>query len=144
MILKKSIARPTAQPSASHSRLVTTKLTAAPQPSTTTGPGWSRPSSVNHSAASSPSPVANVNGPNSTALPAAPQLPHAGKIIQPQHRAAALTPAAAGSAKKEGSGKPVWGNVRSGVSPPDTRVQNDFPTAAEVANGEFLAQTYTG
>ena len=79
--------------------------------------------------------MANANGPSVAPIPAAPQLPHAGKVIQPQHRAAAPAPAA----KKEGSGKPVWANVRSSGFPPDTRVQNDFPTAAEVANGESHA-----
>jgi serine/arginine repetitive matrix protein 2 len=135
-VLSDPIARPTVQVSASHSRLVTTKLTATPQPSTTTGPGWSLPSSVNPSVSPSP-PASNANGPSVASAPAAPQLPHAGKVIQPQHRATTNS----GSLKKDGSGKPVWGNVRGGVSSPDTRVQDDFPTAAEVANGTFHVQS---
>ena len=34
----------------------------------------------------------------------------------------------------------MWGNVGRGVSPPDRRVQSDFPTAAEVASGAFSIQ----
>jgi hypothetical protein len=38
----------------------------------------------------------------------------------------------------------VWGNVRSGVSPPNTRAQDDFPTAAEVASGVFNIKYLSG
>lgn len=129
-------ARPTAQTSSSHSRLVTTKLTASLQTSATTGPGWSKPSSVNTSATPSPSP-ANANPNTSTTAlpaPAVQQLPPAGKVIQPQ-RAGSSAIAGGGGVNKDSSGKPVWGNVKSGVSPPDTQVHSDFPTAAEVASG---------
>ncbi|KAF7982092.1 hypothetical protein HWV62_30411 [Athelia sp. TMB] len=117
------ISRPVSQMSSSHSRLVTTKLTAAPLTSSMTGPGWSRPSS----AAPSSSPV-SVNGPSVVPAPTAPQLPHAGKVIQPQHRAHAPV------LKSDMSGKPVWGNVRSEGLAPDATVHSDFPTAAEVAH----------
>jgi len=35
------------------------------------------------------------------------------------------------------STKPVWGNIKATVNParPNARVENDFPTAAEVAHG---------
>ncbi|KAJ3500314.1 hypothetical protein NLJ89_g9855 [Agrocybe chaxingu] len=128
-------ARPATQPTTSHSRLVTAKLTASPAVSSTAG--WSRPSSV------APSPATVTNSPSSTSpLPtpstltlntAAPQLPHAGKVIQPQPRAAA---APLGSLQKESSSKPVWGNIKPpSVVPirPDIE-PSDFPTAAEVAN----------
>lgn len=120
---------------------MTTKLTAAPQTSSTTGAGWSRPSSGNLSTAPSPSPVAaNANGLNKdlASTPGAPQLPHAGKVIQPQHRGTAQDNVG-GSLKKDGSGKPVWGNLSSSASAAETRTQNDFPTAAEVAIGAFTS-----
>ena len=96
-----------------------------------TGPGWSRPSS----AAPSSSPV-SVNGPSAAPAPAAPQLPHAGKVIQPQHRAHAPV------LKSDTLGKPVWGNVRSEGLAPDATVHSDFPTAAEVAHGASHGQTF--
>ncbi|KAF9535525.1 hypothetical protein CPB83DRAFT_841918 [Crepidotus variabilis] len=130
-------ARP-AQPTSSHSRLVTTKLTASPGVSSVPA-GWSRPSSV------APSPAPGTNSPGSssplpTATPSAqpstttaPPLAHVGKVIQPQPRAAI---AQLVSSKENGSGKPVWGNVKPGVSLPTRQeiITNDFPTAAEVAN----------
>ncbi|KII93639.1 hypothetical protein PLICRDRAFT_171368 [Plicaturopsis crispa FD-325 SS-3] len=130
--------RPSVQPSPSHSRLVTTKLTATPQPSTTTGPGWTRPSS----AAPTPSPSAtpSVNTPAPVPVPAAPQLPHAGKVIQPQPRAATQTALPALSKDGSGSGsKPAWGNVKAAANAA-AKLQNDFPTAAEVAQGVTSAR----
>ncbi|CAA7264733.1 unnamed protein product [Cyclocybe aegerita] len=127
--------RPATQPNTSHSRLVTAKLTASPAVSSTAG--WSRPSSV------APSPATVTNSPSSTSpLPtpstlssntAAPQLPHAGKVIQPQPRTAT---APLGSLQKESSSKPVWGNVKppSAVPIRPDIEPSDFPTAAEVAN----------
>ncbi|KAL1738969.1 hypothetical protein HDZ31DRAFT_69429, partial [Schizophyllum fasciatum] len=132
-----TIARPAVQTATSHSRLVTAKLTATPQPSTTTGPGWSRPGSAAPSHASSapspnpqpphgaqPAPGAPAGGSS-----AAPALPHAGKVIQPQPRSAV--------APKDGpaSGKaPVWGAVKRPSEA--TFGVSDFPTAAEVAQAE--------
>lgn len=104
------------------------------------GPGWSRPTS-------SPSPVALTNAvpnlpvPSVPVMPtAAPQLPHAGKVIQPQPRAAASSVPTIGSQKDSStaSSKPVWGNVRPTTNAPlkaDLKAQNEFPTAAEVAQG---------
>ncbi|OCH96653.1 hypothetical protein OBBRIDRAFT_765594 [Obba rivulosa] len=128
--------KPVLQSLPSHSRLVTAKLTATPQPSTTTGPGWSRPSSAVPSSTPTPS---SATAPKPLTLPAAasghapPQPPPAGKVIQPQPRAAseALT------SIKEGSSKPAWGNAKALaaiVNKPDL-AQLDFPTAAEVAQG---------
>ncbi|TFY82064.1 hypothetical protein EWM64_g1944 [Hericium alpestre] len=130
-----SIAKPTPLATSSHSRLVTTKLTATAQPSTTTGPGWSRPSSAAPSNVT-PSPGPTTGPANQFPAPTPssqgpPQLPHVGKVIQPQPRGVAATPEA-----PNGSSKPVWGNLKSsvtGAARPDVRVQSDFPTAAEVA-----------
>ncbi|KAF5382894.1 hypothetical protein D9757_006294 [Collybiopsis confluens] len=142
-------AKPTIQSSASssstlHPRLVTTKLTATAQLSPSPGPGWSRPSSVTP-------PVANPS-PNgaptpsqasaSTSLPAAPQLPHAGKVIQPQPRSFGLAQAVyrdGGHAAAAAVGaKPAWGKTSipataASATRADPRTQSDFPTAAEVA-----------
>ncbi len=138
-----AIARPSVQSSYPHSKLVTAKLTAAPQPSTTTGPGWSRPSSV----APGLQPTTTPNGVSAQAsssrssrdqLPlrmVPPQLPHAGTVIQPQPRAASQISQTDGMT----SGKSVWGNLRSSASlPSGVRAQNEFPTAAEVAQGSSL------
>ncbi|KAI0048012.1 hypothetical protein FA95DRAFT_1141674 [Auriscalpium vulgare] len=136
-------AKPSPALSTSHSRLVTTKLTALAPPSTTTGPGWSRPASATPPVA--PSPGATANAANVIASPAPhgpPQLPHVGKVIQPQPRGVA--PAAPAS-KQEGlknlHSKPVWGNLKPGglnSIGADAKVQNDFPTAAEVAQARIV------
>jgi len=131
--------RPSVQPTSSHSRLVTTKLTASPAVASSTA-GWSRPSSVAPSPATvasspnstSPLPIAPASQPSTTA---APQLPHAGKVILPQPRAS-VAPVSS-LPKDPPSSKPVWGNVKL---PPTVPIRpdiqpNDFPTAAEVANG---------
>ncbi|KAF8078339.1 hypothetical protein FPV67DRAFT_1464969 [Lyophyllum atratum] len=136
-----SLARPQAQSSASHSRLVTTKLTSTSPASPASGVGWSRPSSAAppHAAGSHspnnnspPLPATSLGTTSSTA--GTPQLPHAGKVIQPQPRTA---PVQSGLSQKDGVGggsnKPVWGNLRSNLAPKRSDVQNDFPTAAEVA-----------
>ncbi|KDQ54750.1 hypothetical protein JAAARDRAFT_37853 [Jaapia argillacea MUCL 33604] len=120
-----------------HSRLVTAKLTAAPRPSSTTGPGWSRPSSSTPPAPPSPAnpnPAAPIPTPASTA---APQLPHVGKVIQPQPRLVAP------SKEAPPTNKPVWGNVKpvASVPMPDITIQSDFPTAAEVAQVRAVKQT---
>ncbi|OBZ78955.1 hypothetical protein A0H81_00511 [Grifola frondosa] len=133
--------KPVAQTAPSHSRLVTTKLTASPQPSTTTGPGWSRPSSAVPSGAITPLSATNVIPPplpsSATASHSAPVPAPVGKVIQPQPRGP--PEAAIGSVKKEGAGKSVWANTKltaAVVSKPD-RVQAEFPTAAEVAQGRI-------
>ncbi|THV07579.1 hypothetical protein K435DRAFT_261794 [Dendrothele bispora CBS 962.96] len=135
--LANSIARPPTQ-SSSHPRLITTKLTTAPQPSSTPGPGWSRPSSV-----TPPVSTPALNGtpaPTQTATnashPSAPQLPHVGKVIQPQPRSAAQASSLKDGLSFPGTplNKPVWGNVKSTTTRSDLSVQNDFPTAAEVAH----------
>ncbi|KAH7924004.1 hypothetical protein BV22DRAFT_544887 [Leucogyrophana mollusca] len=131
--------RPATQPSNSHSRLVTAKLTAAPPLSTTTGPGWSRPSSATPPVSSTPSTSSNVPPshppPPLAPAPAAPQLPHAGKVIQPQPRAAAATSAT--TARKNGPSRPAWGNANASASTSlaENAVPSEFPTAAEVAHG---------
>ncbi|KAG2155414.1 hypothetical protein DEU56DRAFT_976019 [Suillus clintonianus] len=136
--------RPVAPPISSHSRLVTTKLTAAPVLSTTTGPGWSRPSSATPPVSSTPStssngpipqPLPHTAAPAPIPAPAAPQLPVAGKVIQPQPRAIASTSSA--TAKKDTASKPAWGHPKV-VAPVlflDSAGPSDFPTAAEVAHG---------
>lgn len=135
-------ARPQIQTTQSHSRLVTAKLTGSPAPSSTTGPGWSRPTSTAPSSTGTSSPI------GSSPLPAAavavsinsgaPQLPHVGKVIQPQPRAAVLQTT---NLQKEGvksSVKPAWANVRPPVVGP-IMTSEDFPTAAEVAKGTLVA-----
>ncbi|KAI0307553.1 hypothetical protein B0F90DRAFT_24416 [Multifurca ochricompacta] len=129
---------------ASHSRLVTTKLTRLLSSSTGTGPGWTRPPSTAPSLAPSP-----VSGSVSSVLPSAPapishgapQHPHAGKVIQPQPRGAIQAPSTSKSEGTSGSSKPAWRNVKQdgnavGAGPPPG-VQSEFPTAAEVAQGRL-------
>lgn len=128
----------------SHSRLVTTKLTKLPSSSTSGGTGWTRPSSTTPSLAPSP-----VSGSVSSAPPVAPapishgppQLPHVGKVIQPQPRGAIQAPLVSKPETSNGSSRPAWRNVMqsgnsSGAGPP-LGVQSEFPTAAEVAQGAF-------
>ncbi|KAI9445471.1 breast carcinoma amplified sequence 2-domain-containing protein [Lactarius indigo] len=125
-----------------HSRLITTKLTKLPSSSTSTGTGWTRPSSTTPSLAPSP-----VSGGVPSAPPLAPapvshgppQLPHVGKVIQPQPRGAIPVPSTSKPEVSNGSSKPAWRNVKqggnsSGAGPP-LGVQSEFPTAAEVAQG---------
>ncbi|TBU64802.1 hypothetical protein BD310DRAFT_838242 [Dichomitus squalens] len=116
-----------------HPRLVTAKLTAMPQPSSTSG--WSRPSSAVPSVAPTPTPASNLktsSGPaTSSTLASVP--PPGGKVIQPQPRNSQDTL----FTKKDASGKPVWGNAKGGALTPLSRAQADFPTAAEVAQGRI-------
>jgi serine/arginine repetitive matrix protein 2 len=132
-------ARPAVQPSASHSRLVTTKLTATPPYSSNSGSSWSRPSSATPPAPSSSS---QSNAPPPGPLISAPQLPQAGKVIQPQPRATTSNASASGS-QKDGSGnsKPAWGNLRN-AAPPAQTTTTDFPTAAEVAQGNHPSSMF--
>ncbi|KAJ7666445.1 hypothetical protein B0H17DRAFT_1089819 [Mycena rosella] len=114
------ISRPQAQPTASHSRLVTTKLTAAPQTLSPAGP-------VNGSTA----PATSASGDPATASGAS---QHAGSAIQSQPRP---LPARGGGSRESvqsgaGVGKPVWGKPQQ-QQRPDMTSQSDFPTAAEVA-----------
>ncbi|KZT19377.1 hypothetical protein NEOLEDRAFT_1183420 [Neolentinus lepideus HHB14362 ss-1] len=130
--------RPTPEASNSHSRLVTAKLTSTPRPSSTTGPGWSRPSSVAPSP-STPAPPMNVNKPSTLpANPTTPQFPVVGKVIQPQPRASVTGSSSTVLINETLSitTRPAWGNLKNGPAAslkPDVRVQSDFPTAAEVA-----------
>ncbi|TCD70092.1 hypothetical protein EIP91_005074 [Steccherinum ochraceum] len=126
--------KPVIQTAASHSRLVTAKLTAGPQPSTLTGPGWSRPSSTGSTVA--PTPPSSTNPkPSPLSTPAtthaAPVSASAGKVIHPVPR---NTTESLFNGKKDAGSKLVWGNTRPTGSGMDS-VQNDFPTAAEVAQG---------
>ncbi|KAF9229562.1 hypothetical protein BS17DRAFT_28049 [Gyrodon lividus] len=134
--------RPAPQPSGSHSKLVTTKLTSTAQLSTTTGPGWSRPSSATPPVSTTPSSSSNPPPLQQLApSPAAPQLPHFGKVIQPQPRRAIVS--SSSLVKKDSSStKPAWGNAKSLSvnSFADNTARNDFPTAAEVAQGRVVAK----
>lgn len=134
------IARPSVQPASSHSRLVTAKLTASPAVSSSTS-GWSRPSSVAPPPAAtgspgSTSPLPTPSTQTSSATPV-PQLPQVGKVIQPQPKAPGAQ--LVSLQKEAGNAKPVWGNVKPLAAVPlRPDIQpNDFPTAAEVANGEL-------
>jgi len=66
--------------------------------------------------------------------------PHPGKLIQPQPRIAVVQ-LNSSNLKDTGSSKPVWGNIKPpAVAPIRADIQaNDFPTAAEVANGISIA-----
>lgn len=133
-----TVARPAITPAASHSRLVTAKLTASPVSSTA---GWSRPASVAPTANPSPnstSPLptsANASNPGSVA----PQLPHAGKVIQPQPKTVAQL-----STMKDtipGS-KPVWGNAKPPSAPVRLDIPpEDFPTAAEAVRSTLALES---
>ncbi|KAK7064503.1 hypothetical protein R3P38DRAFT_2824912 [Favolaschia claudopus] len=133
-----SVARPQTQTATSHSRLVTTKLTAAPQ-SLSAGSGWSRPSSATPPATNAANGVTASSMPGPGEPPPSStgsQLPHPSSVIQPQSRP--MTSRGAGS--REGSysagggvGKPVWGNASKSNQRLDMTSQSDFPTAAEVA-----------
>ncbi|KAL7285720.1 hypothetical protein ACG7TL_000825 [Trametes sanguinea] len=133
--------KPALQTSTSHPRLVTAKLTATPQPSTTTGPGWSRPSSAVSSTAPTP-----LSAGSSKASPApapaaggAPLPPPVGKVIQPQPRSVQDT----APQRRDAPNKPAWGNTRASApsAPKLDGVRNDFPTAAEVAQGRASQAT---
>ncbi|KIY51370.1 hypothetical protein FISHEDRAFT_70998 [Fistulina hepatica ATCC 64428] len=117
-----AVSRSQVQTTASHSRLVTAKLTALPQ--STTGQGWSRPpSNANTPLPQTPIATTPSGGP--------PALPHPGKIIHPQPRGAVPRDSRNVSPVKQAA----WGKVQtSGSTPPFTA--NDFPTAAEVAQAE--------
>jgi hypothetical protein len=142
--LTSGLAKSPPPPATSHPRLVT-KLTKLPSSSAGTSPGWTRPSSTTPSLAPSP-----VSGGVSVAPPPAPtpashgppQLPHVGKVIQPQPRGTIQTPSTSKSESANGSNKLAWRNVKQGGSttgvghPPG--VQSEFPTAAEVAQGAFV------
>lgn len=130
------IARASVPPTLSHSRLVTAKLTASPAVASSTA-GWSRPSSVAPSPATTSSPISTSPLPTAAAAQpsttSAPQLPHAGKVILPQPRAAMTQ--LVSSQKDTSAPKPVWGNIKPPAATsirPDIQSE-DFPTAAEVA-----------
>lgn len=127
-------ARPAPQLSTSHSKLVTAKLTSTAPLSTTTGPGWSRPSSATPPVSATPSSSSNAPPPQPPApTPAVPPFPHAGKVIQPQPRNA--IPSSSPLVKKDTSAKPAWGNSKPLPVTSDNTPRSDFPTAAEVAQG---------
>ncbi|KIY69678.1 hypothetical protein CYLTODRAFT_488747 [Cylindrobasidium torrendii FP15055 ss-10] len=119
----KPASRPQLTPSSTHgSRLIAAKLTATPQPTTTTGPGWSRPSSAAPSA-----PITNgTSAPPSLKTGGPPSVPHMGKVIHPQPRSSAQQ---APNDVSQGS-KPAWRKV-DGAPRSLSRDQADFPTAAE-------------
>ncbi|KAJ7169544.1 hypothetical protein C8R46DRAFT_1089137 [Mycena filopes] len=123
------VSRPQTQSTTSHSRLVTTKLTVAPQSLSAPGAGWSRPSSATPPAAGA---ATNPNGPaapTTADLPSTsssgPQPTHAKPLIQPQPR-----PVLGGAAQESRCGVM---HARNSSKRPDMTSQSDFPTAAEVA-----------
>jgi hypothetical protein len=124
------VVRPVAQLAHSHPRLVTTKLTATIQAPTTTGPGWSRPASVAPSPPNGAQPIPGGARPPSTGNPPSKGL---GTSL-PQSRPPSNDHS---NGVPSTSNKPVWGNVKApvGSGRSNTRVENDFPTAAEVAHG---------
>ncbi|KAJ3827387.1 hypothetical protein F5880DRAFT_1537760 [Lentinula raphanica] len=147
--------RPSPSSSSPHPRLVTTKLTATAQLAPSPGPGWSRSSSVtppvSASIASAPngtSSLAPTSSQTTVSVPAAPQLPHAGKVIQPQPRSLGSGQTVhreGGHAVGPGQGKSAWGNVNpvgaTSATRADARTQSDFPTAAEVAQSRSKSKS---
>ncbi|KAJ7785966.1 hypothetical protein B0H16DRAFT_1708191 [Mycena metata] len=128
------VSRPQTQATTSHSRLVTTKLTAAPQSLSAPGTGWSRPPSATPPAPGA-SGATNPNGPTAPAASDAPSSSSSGPqpkpVAQPQPRP---VPSRGLGSLRDGAGKPVWGSARSQQQQrPDMSSQSDFPTAAEVA-----------
>ncbi|KAI0651594.1 hypothetical protein C8Q79DRAFT_897798 [Trametes meyenii] len=125
--------KPVPQTSTSHPRLVTAKLTATPQPSITTGPGWSRPSSAVPSTAATPTVGAKPAPAPVTGSGGVPLPPPPGKIIQPQPR----TSQDGLPQRRDASTRPAWGNAKATTigSAQLDGVNSDFPTAAEVAQG---------
>ncbi|OCB85242.1 hypothetical protein A7U60_g7869 [Sanghuangporus baumii] len=125
-----TIARPAPQSAHSHSRLITTKLTASPL-SSSPAQGWSRPSSVTPPA---PSP-ANASGPTKGTAPAivpigshsVPHIAPGSRIIQPQVI----------KQKSDGSGRPAWRSVQPGSAASAIQAQMEFPTAAEAAQSRL-------
>ncbi len=138
------VEKPATPTTVTHSRLVTAKLTTDIQRSSTTGPGWSRPSSASSSAA--PTPSATIIGPKALPTPssssAAPQLPVAGKVIQPQPRGAVE---AAPLSRKDSAGKTAWGATKpaSVVQLTPDGASEEFPTAAEAAQGRSFGTVPT-
>ncbi|KAG5648191.1 hypothetical protein DXG03_006146 [Asterophora parasitica] len=136
-----SLVRPQAQSAASHSRLVTTKLTSTSPASSASGAGWSRPSSAappnatgSHTPNDGSPPLVTTSLGATSSTTGAPQLPHAGKVIQPQPRAAIVSSQLSQKDNAPaGSNKTVWGNVKPTLAPKLPDVRNEFPTAAEVA-----------
>lgn len=136
---------PTDRPASS--RLVTTKLTAVPQPSTASTSGWLR-NTPSNSAAPTPSPSSPQPSTNeaSTVPPATTSLQQSLKRRPGESSAPNGSTAAPGmsSAQKQAI-KPVWGSVPPpplkndlGRGPAGKEIQNDFPTAAEAAHGMCL------
>ncbi|KAG1716348.1 hypothetical protein ID866_832 [Astraeus odoratus] len=124
--------RPATQPSSSHSRLVTAKLTSTVPLSAATGSSWSRPSSATPSTSSATHAASNAQP--SQPPPPVQAPPHTGKVIQPQPRhTAASVPALT---KRDGSqAKPAWTSLKPVSNASFTDNATDFPTAAEVAHG---------
>ncbi|KAI0757262.1 hypothetical protein C8Q80DRAFT_1281926 [Daedaleopsis nitida] len=120
------------QTTGAHSRLITAKLTATPQPSTT---GWSRPSSAVPSNVPTPLPMMSSKSTSSaTSSSMAPLPPPVGKVFQPQPRSNQDVHLV----RKDSATKPAWGNAKGGTFDSLDRVHADFPTAAEVAQSRIL------
>lgn len=142
LIHKEIASRPATQPSSSHPKLVTAKLTGASTSSTATGSGWSRPSSATPPVPAGLGGASNTPNSLSNGVGVSGQggLQHAGfgKVIQPQPRAAVAT--TVGLPDKPNSSRPVWGNVKTLANASnrlDIQDSSNFPTAAEVAQGKF-------
>ncbi|KAJ7275367.1 hypothetical protein B0H12DRAFT_1319136 [Mycena haematopus] len=133
-----AVSRPQSQTPTSHSRLVTTKLTAAPQSLSAPGSGWPRPSSSTPPATAittnGPAPTPSGSGDPSPSS-SGPQHSHGASAMQTQARPMPVRSAGSRESAGGGVGKPVWGNApRSHPQQrPDMTSQSDFPTAAEVA-----------
>ncbi|KAJ7357036.1 hypothetical protein DFH08DRAFT_771393 [Mycena albidolilacea] len=123
-------ARPQTQAAPSHSRLVTTKLTAAPQSLSAPGSGWSRPSS-----ATPPATTVATNGATPTpGEPSSSSGPQSSVTQPPPRPMPGRGPGPRENAPSGGGGKPVWGKAAAKAQQhPDMSSQSDFPTAAEVA-----------
>ncbi|KIJ45757.1 hypothetical protein M422DRAFT_67178 [Sphaerobolus stellatus SS14] len=119
----------TDRPASSSSRLVTAKLTAVPQPSSSTA-GWLRPPAQTPGSSAAPTP------------PSTSPQPNANELLSTMKRRPGESPVLNGSASlfsgAQSSNKPVWRRVPApppGRTPVVSDNPEDFPTAAEAVHG---------
>ncbi|KZT43937.1 hypothetical protein SISSUDRAFT_513184 [Sistotremastrum suecicum HHB10207 ss-3] len=127
-----AVARPTPQIAPTPSRLVTAKLTGAPLSQSSTA-GWSRP------AASTPSPISHAAGP----LPGVSQPSTSSQTtLSGSSQSRVATSGSTVASGRLRSGSPAWVHLNS-VKSTDSKVSNNFPTAAEAATGRKVKSAQT-
>ena len=116
---------------------MTAKLTATAPSSHSSSAGWLRPNSAASSSVGTPpaQPSTAGSGPMSTPLPSQPRsevsVASASAPVSGPHQPVAVL-------KRGASPVKAWGSAASSPSIAQTQVTNDFPTAAEAANGEYI------